>query len=194
MRDQHPFGAIIRTTRPIARLVPALLTCLALAAGRAGAQGAPPPPAPVRPGAAAPEDSLYRTVAALDSAMFDAYNRCDLDALGAFASEDLEFYHDRGGLARGRQSLVDGVRRNVCGKTRRDLVPGTLEVYPIAGYGAMETGEHLFCDPNRYRRCADATSGIARFVMLWRYESGRWQMTRVFSYGHLSSHERPGKK
>lgn len=104
-------------------------------------------------------DSLFATIAALDSALFDAYNKCDLVKLGSFVAEDLEFYHDQTGLARGRQSLIDGVRQNVCGKVRRDLVRGTLEVHPLRGYGAMETGEHLFCDPRVHRVCDDTTSG-----------------------------------
>jgi hypothetical protein len=139
----------------------------------------------------APRDTLFRTIAALDSALFDAYNVCDLGRLGSYVSDDLEFYHDQTGLARGRQALVDGVRQNVCGKVRRDLVPGTLEVHPLKGYGAVETGVHLFCDPRVYRTCSDTTSGSAKFVTLWRLADGVWQATRVISYDHVSSYARP---
>ena len=135
-------------------------------------------------------DSLFRTIASLDSALFDAYNKCDLPRLGSFVAEDLEFYHDQTGLARGRQSLIDGVRKNICGKVRRDLVRGSLEVHPLKGYGAVETGEHLFCDPRVHRVCDDATSGIAKFVTLWQLKDGTWSVTRVISYDHVSSNKR----
>ncbi len=159
--------------RPAARAVGLTLAAV-VAAATAAAQPAP-----------ASGDSLFGTVAALDRALFAAYNRCDLAALGAFVTDDLEFYHDQTGLARGREALVDGVRQNVCGKVRRDLVPGTLEVYPLRGYGAVETGEHRFCDPRTHRTCTAATGGAAKFVMLWQHQAdGAWRLTRVISYDH----------
>jgi hypothetical protein len=118
--------------------------------------------------------------------MFDAYNRCDLVTLATFVTDDLEFYHDQTGLARGRQPLVDGVRKNICGKVRRDLIASSLEVHPLKGYGAVETGEHMFCDPRVHRVCEAATSGVAKFVMLWQLKDGTWSITRVISYDHVS--------
>jgi hypothetical protein len=97
---------------------------------------------------AAPPDELFRTIASLDGAVFDAYNRCDLEKFGTFFTDDLEFYHDRTGLTRSRQSVVEAVKNNICGKVCRELVPGTLEVYPLDGYGAVEIGVHRFYPPN----------------------------------------------
>jgi Domain of unknown function (DUF4440) len=74
------------------------------------------------------DDPLFQTIEALDRAVFDAFNGCELEKLGAYFAEDLEFYHDQTGLARSRQSLIDAVRNNICGKVTRELVPGTLEV------------------------------------------------------------------
>ncbi len=128
-------------------------------------------------------DSLFQTIAALDSALFDAYNRCDLERLGSFIAADLEFYHDQTGLSRTRQALIDAVRTNICGKVRRDLVPGTLEVYPLRGYGAVATGVHRFCDARTHIQC-DSTSGPAKFVTLWKEAGGVWQISRVISYDH----------
>jgi len=51
---------------------------------------------------------------------------------GSLLTEDLEFYHDKTGLARSGKALVEGVKNNICGKVTRELIPGTLEVYPIA--------------------------------------------------------------
>ncbi len=130
-----------------------------------------------------PDDALYRTVAALDTALFQAYNTCDPDAFAKLVAEDVEFYHDQGGVARGRASLVESLERNICGKTRRDLVPGTLEVHPMDGYGALQIGTHRFCDVAA-ARCDATSGGIARFIHLWRQSDGVWQLTRVISYDH----------
>jgi ketosteroid isomerase-like protein len=128
-------------------------------------------------------DGLYQTIKALDTEVFNAYNRCDLPKFSSFFAEDLEFYHDKTGLTRGRQALVDGVQRNICGKVTRQLVPGTLEVYPIANYGAVEIGIHRFHHPGH----DDAESvGEAKFVHLWQQTNGGWKITRVFSFDHQS--------
>ncbi len=130
-----------------------------------------------------PTDELYKTIAGLDAALFDAYNHCDLDKLGPMVSEDLEFYHDQTGLSIGRKSLVDGVRQNICGKVHRELVAGTLEVYPIKGYGAVEMGVHRFTHPNEPN---SGPGGEAKFVHVWRLKDGTWQVTRVLSFDHHS--------
>jgi hypothetical protein len=126
---------------------------------------------------------LYKTVAGLDTALFDAYNNCDLDKLGSLAADDLEFYHDQSGLSLGKQSLVDGVKANICGKVHRELVAGTIEVYPMKGYGAVEIGIHRFTHPNRPK---PDTTGEAKFLMLWQLKDGVWKLTRVISFDHRS--------
>jgi hypothetical protein len=78
----------------------------------------------------------------LDAQLFDAYNHCDLGKFGSLLADDLKFYHDAGGFSRSRQTTIEGVKNNICGKLTRELVPGTLEVYPIANYGAVEIGVH----------------------------------------------------
>jgi len=136
---------------------------------------------------------LGRTVAALDARLFDAYNHCDLDALAVIVADDLEFYHDKTGLSRGRAPFIEAIRNNICGKVHRDLVPGSLEVYPLHTYGAVETGSHVFCDPRQTARCDPARSGAAKFVMLWQNDGGTWKLTRVISYDRVSDRGRAKK-
>ena len=50
-------------------------------------------------------DELFRTLAALDAALFDSYNECDLEKNRTFFADDLEFYHDKGGLTVGADKL-----------------------------------------------------------------------------------------
>jgi hypothetical protein len=124
-------------------------------------------------------DDLYKTVARLDTTLFDAYNNCNLEKLGSMVAEDLEFYHDQTGLAVGRQPFVDAIKANICGKVHRELVAGSLEVYPLKGYGAVEIGVHRFTHPN------DPHSlGEAKFITLWQLKDGVWMVTRVISFDH----------
>jgi len=131
--------------------------------------------------------TLLETVVGLDAGLFDAYNRCDLEKLGSYVADDLEFYHDRTGLSRGRQVFLDAVRNNICGKVHRDLIPGSLEAYPLNGYGAVEIGAHMFCDSRKKPKCDREKDGIAKFVMLWQNQEGTWKLTRVISYDHASN-------
>ena len=50
------------------------------------------------------------------------------------------------------------------------LVPGTLKIYYMEGYGAIEMGVHRFLHPK-----TEATNGTgeASFVQLWQGRDGR---------------------
>jgi len=41
---------------------------------------------------------LEKAIATLDAALFDAYNRCDLEKFASFLADDVEFYHDKAGV------------------------------------------------------------------------------------------------
>lgn len=125
-------------------------------------------------------DPLYKTILALDTKLFDAYNRCDLATLGAMVSDDLEFYHDQTGLSVGKQPFLDAIKQNICGKVQRQLLEDTLEVCPINHYGAVEIGVHRFHHPGH----PEDGMGDARFVTLWQNKDGEWKVTRVISFEH----------
>jgi ketosteroid isomerase-like protein len=125
-------------------------------------------------------DSLVSTVQALDTKFFEAYNHCDLATTSSMVAEELEFYHDLTGLSTGRQALLDALKNNICGKVTRELVPGTLEIYPIAKYGAVEIGVHRFHHPN------DSEVGEAKFIILWQNKDGAWKIARTISFDHHS--------
>jgi ketosteroid isomerase-like protein len=133
---------------------------------------------------------LFETIRAQDAKLFDAYNSCDLETLDDMVSEDLEFYHDQTGLSRGRQTFVDAIRTNICGHTHRELIPGTMEVHPLKGYGAVEIGDHVFCPATTPSACNPKTSGMAKFTMLWQQTDAGWKLTRVISYDHVSGDAR----
>ncbi len=124
---------------------------------------------------------LDKAISSLDSALFDAYNRCDLEKFSSFLADDVEFYHDQGGVTLGKQKLTESVKNNICGKVTRQLVPGTLQVHHMKGYGAVEIGVHRFHHPGH-----EDTEGVgeASFIHLWQYKDGAWKITRVISYDH----------
>ena len=125
------------------------------------------------------DPQLTATIAALDATVFDAYNRCNLAIFARYFTPKVEFYHDKGGATWDRATVVANTRKYICGKVRRELLVETLRVYPIKDYGAVEEGEHRFCQVQ-----GGECEGIAKFLMIWRNKNGRWQMTRVISYGH----------
>jgi ketosteroid isomerase-like protein len=124
---------------------------------------------------------LTRAISALDTQLFDAYNSCDLDKLGSMVTDDLEFYHDKTGLMVGKQPFLVAIKNNICGKVTRELVKGSLEVYPLKGYGAVEIGVHRFHHPGTQDH---DVLGEAKFIHLWQYKDGAWKVTRVISYDH----------
>ena len=115
----------------------------------------------------------------LDSRLFDSYNSCDLTAFGELLAQDVEFYHDKGGLIVGRQAVVDAVRENICHKVRREVVVGSLTSFPMNNYGLVQFGEHRFCTIG-----TSTCTGTGRFVHLWKHTDGKWQATRIISYDH----------
>jgi len=130
---------------------------------------------------ASPE--LYTEIIKMDSIMFSGFNAHDLDKLISFFDSSLEFYHDIGGLSnfeKNKQLLGDLFERNKTTGLRRELVPGSIEVYPITDYGAIETGLHRFChEENGKPDC-----GTFKFMHIWQKKNNQWKITRVASYDH----------
>lgn len=123
---------------------------------------------------------LEKVLAALDAALFDSYNTCDLEKSAGFFSEDVEFYHDQSGPMVGRDKLIETLKKNICGADiRRELVPGSLEAHLMKGFGAVQMGRHRFLHPK-----SGNPTGEARFIHLWRYKDGAWKITRVISFDH----------
>ena len=132
--------------------------------------------------AAAERDPLYEEMLALDTAVFDAFNRCadaaQLRKHAAFFAKDVEFYHDNAGVTVGVDGMIASTRANVCGKFRRELDTASFRVFPLPGYGAMTTGTHRFC------HTPTTCEGRGEFTVIWRQTKGEWQITRVLSYAH----------
>lgn len=128
-----------------------------------------------------PDDQkLYDTIVHLDSVFFAAYNNCtlQLNEYAAFYSDSLEFYHDKGGLSTSKQNVVEGTKKNICGKVTRELVKGSVEVYPIPGYGAVEMGLHMFHN-NQEKQTGPPK--VSKFIIFWMQINKEWKITKVVS-------------
>jgi hypothetical protein len=135
--------------------------------------------------------NLSMEIAALDRQLFDAvFQSCDLNMLKPLLASDFEFLHDKGGLvATNSAQFLDQIRASCHAKSigkesrsRRELL--SSEIFPLANYGAIQTGTHRFfiMEPGLPERSGD----IAKFTHVWRRTSAGWQLTRVLSYDHKS--------
>ena len=74
---------------------------------------------------------LFEKITRLDRSVFDAFNEKNRDGLMSLFTDDLEFYDGGSGVKNFAQTKEDFVK--VCADVpdwHRDLVPGSLEVYP----------------------------------------------------------------
>ncbi|HEV8285357.1 MAG TPA: nuclear transport factor 2 family protein [Chitinophagaceae bacterium] len=129
---------------------------------------------------------LYDKLAELDSALFSIVYTCNPDKVQSFFTEDLEFYHDKGGLTKSRKVFTEQLKSNFCGeknwKLRRKLVKGSLRVCAINNYGAIQIGEHRFYITENGQ--PEKQSGVAKFAHIWKRENGEWKISRILSYDH----------
>ncbi len=124
---------------------------------------------------------LYQTIAHMDSVLFNAFNSRDLEKLKTMFTDDLEFYHDLGGLTNYTQNME--AFKNTAAQNndlKRELIAGSLEVYPVKEYGAMQVGEHRFCHTENGK----PDCGTFKFVHIWKKIGSEWKISRVVSYGH----------
>lgn len=129
---------------------------------------------------------LFKELATLDSLFFGAiFNNCDPEKAEVLLAKDIEFYHDKWGLDDSPSAnWIDSLKEECPGENKkRELIRGSLEIYPLKNYGAIQMGEHLF-----YEKQDDGSSKLyekAKFTHLWRRgESGQWKLSRILSYDH----------
>jgi len=139
----------------------------------------------------AQSDSLIGGAIAADSLFWIAYNTCDVPGMMRFIPEDLEFYHDKGGITLGDSAFEASIKNGLCSdqgkfRLRREEVPGSGKANPMQKngqlYGVLMTGRHVFyLSQNGQKEHAD---GIAPYADLWLLRDGQWKLSRVFSYDH----------
>lgn len=120
---------------------------------------------------------LFDEIKTKDKEFFDAYNNCDLEKQASIYSDDIEFFHDKGGVMTSKEDILNATERNICGKVTRELIEGTVEVYPINNYGAVQIGFHKFYNSQE----PNAESIPSKFIVVWSKSGGEWKMEKVIS-------------
>jgi len=124
---------------------------------------------------------LFETIVRMDRSVFEAFNEKNLERLMSMFTADLEFYDDGSGVKTFAQTKDDFVKVFAdVPDLHRELVPGSLEVYSLPGYGAIEVGEHRFCHEEKGKQ----DCGVMKFSMVWRQTGETWKLARVLSYAH----------
>jgi hypothetical protein len=138
-----------------------------------------------------PDPALLAEVQAADTALFEAFfARCDPARLATLVTPDFEMYHDKDGVVATSGEAFVALYAKGCEakkapdawRSRRALLPETLRVDPVPGYGAIEEGDHVF-----YERKGDGPEklvGKAHFVQLWKKAPDGWRVARILSYAH----------
>lgn len=123
------------------------------------------------------DKELYDTIIKMDKDFFDAYNNCDLKKQTEIYSNNMEFFHDKDGLITSKQDIIDATERNICGKVTRTLIKGSVEVYTISNYGAVQIGFHKYYNNQE----PNAESIPVKFILIWHNEDGNWKIKKVVS-------------
>ncbi|MGB6269296.1 MAG: DUF4440 domain-containing protein [Olleya sp.] len=126
------------------------------------------------------DSELYKKLVINDSLLFtEGLNKCNPKLMAQYIHYDFEFYHDKGGVSKGKDQFISSLEQQCAGDglgSKRYLVEGSLVVFPLYSegvlYGAIQHGEHKFGDT------------IPKFTHLWLLEDSEWKLSRVFSYDH----------
>ena len=139
--------------------------------------------------------ALSAAIAARDAEFFAVFFQgCDKAKVRGMLTDDVEMYHDKGGLVTRSGDAFTADYADACEKrkapdawrSRRELVAGTMKVWPVPGWGAIEEGEHVFYE--RKGNGPETLAGRARFVQAWALGAdGTWRLARIFSYDHKAA-------
>ena len=156
----------------------------------AAAQAAAPSPPVVIP----PQPALAEQISRADAELFELsfVLPCDVPRFRAMLTDDIEFYHDKAGFNVHKADDFVAIYTEQCAsranpkasRSRRELIASTLHIDPVPGWGAIETGEHLFYERQGIDG-AEKLVGRASFAQLWVLGAdGKWRLSRVLSYAH----------
>ena len=135
-------------------------------------------------------DDLHKIILEKDSLLFEVgFNTCNIHQFEQLISDELRFFHDKGGITKSKQEFIENIENGLCKlpyKPYRVLDERSLEVYPLAKndtiYGAIETGVHQFyaieSDHQKY------LTSIAKFTHVWILENDSWRLRSALSYDH----------
>lgn len=125
--------------------------------------------------------TLYRELVTMDSLLFRAFNTRDLDGMKKYFSTDLEVYQDNTGFRSYGETMASF--KELFTKDyvlTRELVQGSMEVYPIQDFGAIQTGLHVFS----HMEDGKMVRGTFKFLHVWEKTREGWKIKRLITYDH----------
>lgn len=136
------------------------------------------------------DEETKQQIISFDKQFWLAYNSCDIDKMKPYIDENIEFYHDKGGIILGSKQLTESIKNNLCSNTnfkiRREIIPNTIEFYTLKKdniiYGVILSGEHYFYITQNGQK--ESLDGRANFTHLWLLKDKQWKMTRILSFNH----------
>lgn len=159
---RRPFAAFTRITAGRAAAVALLLVIAAPGLAQDSPRSGP----------------LFDALEKMDAQLFEAaFVTCDQETFRKLFTDDAEFYHDRTGASFGEDARTMKSCPREQGVTR-ELIPDSLEVYPISDWGAVQIGRH------RFTRRGEPGAEVAQFVHLWKRDASGWRLARVLSFDH----------
>ena len=57
------------------------------------------------------DQETYDIIVSKDKEYFDAYNTCDMKTQASLFSENIEFFHDKGGLSTSKQEILSSLEK-----------------------------------------------------------------------------------
>lgn len=143
------------------------------------------------------KSELFIILKQSDSLLFNTgFNTCDIQPFETLIADDFEFYHDQSGVTTSKEAFIMGIKDGLCHdkntiKSRRELVNGSLSVYPLYSkgvlYGAIQKGEHQFYESREGQ--PEQKTSLAKFTHLWIKTENNWQIKRALSYNHTMKKE-----
>ncbi len=124
---------------------------------------------------------LFNEIALQDSILFNAFNSRDLDRMKQYFTSDLEVFQDNTGLRNFQQTVAafgDLFKKEYV--LTRTLVKASMEVYPIKGFGAIQTGSHVFSHIENGKM----ESATFKFTHIWQKTAQGWKIKRLITYDH----------
>ena len=124
---------------------------------------------------------LYNEIVHMDSLLFDGFNSRSIDKMKIYFDTTLELYQDNIGVRNYKQTVdaFGNLFKQEYVLTRK-LVPGSMEVYPIKDFGAIQTGMHTFS----HMENGQLIVASFKFMNIWHKTGNDWKITRLVTYDH----------
>lgn len=139
------------------------------------------------------DPNAAKKVRELDTALFEAFNHRNSEAMRPFYATDVEFFHDQVGRTLGQDAVIatfhnkfegDYVERHQV--VQRELINDSLHLFPIPGYGLLEVGNHRFTVSSRETKRVTAIT-VGAFVHVIKNLNHAARIELALSYDHITT-------